>query len=243
MILVYTGSKHLRSALRSAEKRTGPSLSFLDPLPDRITDAIALAAASIARSEADGVIAIEESSPEAADAMIDSLIVLGEQSLPGNHLPGIELQASTEVNVDPDARLGREAQSKTQVGLAAVVASAVAILGPDRVAAVRIAPEPISRLEEMISAFQNGLTRAERSRAGGPHVREAIVMARDVAEQLRLTQTQRARLASATRSAAIRGGSIPAPLRTRYSEASTKHDRNIAFATLADALERWRVPE
>ena len=121
------------------------------------------------------------------------------------------------------------------------LAAAIALLGPGRVVGVLSGEASVDRLPEFARGVAEraaaGVLQSRRSRDGGDHVLRSASLAGELADRLRLTVTQRARLLRVARSAAVRAGEIPPPLLSdQTTRPGTKTDAKRRLAELEAAL-------
>ncbi len=136
-------------------------------------------------------------------------------------------------------------ESRIPPAAAAAAAAAIALLGPARVLVVATGAAAKSRLPDLVldlgrQALEHH-RRGRRRSEGGDHVPKAVRIGGGLAERLRLTKTQRARFLQAVRSAAVRGGGVPAPLSAESEvRANTKTEAKRRLEELEARLQEWK---
>ncbi len=134
---------------------------------------------------------------------------------------------------------------------AAALSAAISVLSPLQV--VGVVMNPSHAREGVQEAFRIALEtayhvdRRENRLSGGSHVGETAGLVVDIAHKLRLSFTQRAQLAAAARSAAVRSGVVPDPLRdsggnalsARTGAVPSRQDRARDVGRLLRELSEW----
>ena len=126
---------------------------------------------------------------------------------------------------------------------AGAFAAAISLLGPQRVVGVLAGANDVERLivfaETLAKRCEETVLRAAGIRDGASHVQATREVCGRIADRLRLTATQRARLFRVGRSAAVRCGSVPPVLEEFEDEqrVGTKVEAKRRLAAIEHALE------
>lgn len=214
-------------------------------LPKRITTAAALTGRWVTEEAPESVVVATSLTDEPGDrTAVVYRLTLGEETW----IPDVLFDHDHEALSVTAGAGDTEVESRIPSPAAAAAAAAIALLGPARVLVVATGADAKNRLPDLVlSLGRRGLEqlrRGERRSEGGEHVPEAVRLGGDLAERLRLTTTQRARFLQAVRSAAIRGGEVPAPLSMEgETRANTKAEAKHRLEELERRLQEWKRAE
>lgn len=212
-------------------------------LPRRLTTAAGFTGGQIALLDPEIVVVATVLRADDSDrtAVVYRLSVAGE-----NWIPDVRFDHECEaISVDAGRPGSEDEVHFVSPEAASAAAAAIALRGADRVLFVAAGAAAAGELPGLIDLLGPrilaGLRRDRRRRSGDAHVVQAIGRAEELADQLRLTVTQRARLIQTVRSAAVRGGAVPAPLTDAdATRAGTKEEAKRRLAMLEDRLRGWK---
>lgn len=228
--------------------------STLRRLPTRLVAASAFAGWAIANElpEVVVVVAALALGNSAAPGIIYRLELADEAWLPDvTYRHAGEAQSLAAAAPWGPATARRELPAITPSG-AGALAGALSMLSPHQVVGVTTTDGHESAAVELATSCASRAADTERAarrrRTGGGHVEESIRMGGALADRLRLTATQRAEFLNTVRGAAVRGGSVPAPLTARVDDTSetraiTKAEAKRRLAELARLLDAWGSDE
>jgi len=214
-------------------------------LPARLTTAAGYAGVEIGRTDPEVVVVATTIDGDSSDrvGVVYRLSIAGHAWVPDVAFDHDceSLSAATTDAGEPDAvRVSEEAAAAAAAALGLLAPHRVLVIAGGAAATERIAGAAATLGQRLLARYRSAAALAD----GPAHVTETVRMGGALAERLRLTATQRSRFLTAARSAAVRGGEVPSPVRDEEPDRPrTKEEAKRRLAELEERLREWQRGE
>ncbi len=242
--------------------RAGGEAPPIISLPRRLPAAAGVTGRLVAEHNPDVVVVLSGTLPGSSDGIPDRLGVVyrldagGDLWIPdvlydhdGEALSAVARSNDADVIAgeqpphDRSMVVGSSNAHPVSHAFAGAFAASISLLGPHRVVGVLAGTNDVARLlafaETLAKRCEKTVLRAARIRDGATHVQATREVCARIADPLRLTATQRARLFRVARSAAVRCGTVPRALEEFDYEqrVGTKTEAKRRLAAIEHALD------